>query len=231
MNCGGAIEGDSLAACASCGKVSQPALSGAEMTRMIKEASSDALGAIRRVAVDPIAGLASSFAVLGEQRARSAGIAFGVGFALVAALASFVAASKLTTGGNFKLIVAVFISALVPFVAIAAVSAATRKVVRAAGTIGADLFVAGVALQPLGLLLILAAILGLDNYQAVAILGLFAWTYMLCILFAGSTKLVGVPERFAPPAIAVMLLAAMWLTKIVATVLFDAGSPLGRFFG
>lgn len=229
VNCGSAMEGTAVAACASCGKINQPTLTGADVSRMIKEASTDALSAVRQVAVDPIAGLASSFAMLGEQRGRSAGIAFGVGFALVAAIASLIAAANTGSDGNVKLMLAVFIVALVPFIALAATSTATRKAFRTTGSTGADLFTAGVALQPFGFFLILAAVLGIDNYQAILLLSLFAWTYMLCILFAGCTRLVGVPERFAPPVLAVMLLVAMWLTKLVATSFLGSG-PFARFF-
>jgi hypothetical protein len=196
---------------------------------MIKEASTDALSAVREVAVDPIAGLASSFAMLGERRGRAAGIAFGVGFALVAAVASLIAASDSSSDVRLRLMFAVFIVGLVPFIALAATSAAARKAFRTAGTTGADLFIAGVALQPFGVFLLLAAVLGIANYQAIALLSLFAWTYMLCVLFAGCTRLVGIAERFAPPVIAVMLLAAMWLTKVVAAAFLGSG-PFGRFF-
>jgi hypothetical protein len=229
VNCGSSMEGNALAACASCGKDNQPMISGAEVGRMIKEASSDALSAVRHVAADPIAGLASSFAMLGERRGRAAGIAFGVGFALTAALASLIVASNLGSESNAKLMLAAFIVGLVPFIAFAATSTGARKAFRTTGTTGADLFTAGVALQPVGLFLILAAVLGLGNYQAVLLLGLFALTYSLCILFAGCTRLVKVPERFAPPVLAVMLLAAMWLTKIVGAAFLDDG-PLGRLF-
>ena len=229
VNCGSAMD-RAVAACPTCGNSNQPSLSGADVSRIIKEASTDALGAIRHVAVDPVAGLPSAFETLGERRGRSAGVAFGVGFALLATIASLIAASKIGTGGTFKLLLAVFIVGLVPFAAIAATSAAARKVFRTNGTLGADLFTAGVALQPLGFLLVLAAVLGINNYQAILLLSLFAWTYTLCILFTGSTRLSSIPERFAPPVLAVMLFAAMWLTKLVAGSFLDSG-PLGRFFG
>lgn len=229
VNCGAAVDGNAVAACGTCGKLNQPTLSSADVSRMIKEASTDALGAIRHVIADPISGLASAFTMLGEQRGRSAGIAFGVGFAAVAAIASVIAASSSAAEGRLKLMLAVFIVALVPFVALAVTSAASRKAFRSAGTPGADLFTAGVALQPFGLFLILAALLGIDNYQAVLLLSVFAWTYMLCILFAGCTRLVGVPERFTPPVLAVMILVAIWLTKIVAASFLGSG-PFARFF-
>lgn len=229
VNCGGALEAGATTACVSCGNINPPTISGADVGRLIKEASTDAVGAIRLVAVDPIGGLASAFAMLGERRGRAAGIAFGVAFAIIAAIASLVAARHGGFQGNVQMLLAVFIVALAPFVALAATSTAARKAFRTGTTAGADLFTAGVALQPFGLFLMLAAILGIDNYQAVLILSLFAWTYIVCILFAGCTRLVQIQERFAPPVLAAMLLAAIWLTKIVAASFLGSG-PFARFF-
>lgn len=230
VNCGAAVNGDTLAACVSCGKAPAPMLTTADVSRAIKEASADAFGAIRQVAGDPVGGLAASFTTLGERRGRSAGIAFGVAFAVLSAVAALMAVSKLGSESGLKVLLAAFITALIPFAAIAAVSAGARKVLGGSGTPGADVFTAGVALQPIGVFFVLAALLGAANYQVIGLLSLFAWTYMLCILFTGSTRLAGLPERYAPPAIAVMLLAAIWCTKIAMGSLFDTGSPIGRFF-
>jgi hypothetical protein len=231
VDCGATMQGDTLAACASCGKAASPRLTGADVSRILSEASGDAWVAIRQVAVDPVGGLAASFANLGETRARTAGVAFGVAFALLSASAALIAAWRLSSGsGLFKLLFAVTIIALVPFGAIAGTSAGARRVLRGTGTVAADIFTAGVALQPVAVLFVLAAILGIANYQAIAVLGLLAAVYMLCILFAGSTRLVGLPERFTPAAIAVMLLVALWLTKIAASALLDSSSSVGRWF-
>jgi hypothetical protein len=231
VNCGAAVNGDALAACGSCGRTAAPKITGSDVSRIITEASNDAVAALRQVALDPIGGLAASFATLGDQRARAAGIAFGVAFALLSAIASLIGASKIVgESGLFKLLLGVFIIALVPVAAIAVTSAAARRLLGGAGTSAGDIFTAGVAVQPAAVLFLLAAILGVANYQAIAVLSLFALTYVLCILFTGSTRLAGLPERFTPAAIAVMLLAAMWLTKIAAGALFSSNSYIGRFF-
>lgn len=230
VHCGAAVSGDSVAACAACGKAAGPTLSGADVKQIFKEAGTDALTAIGRVAVDPIAGLSSSYNTLGEQRARGAGIAFGVAFALITALAMSIAASKSGLPGGMKLFFGSAFLALVPFAAIAATGEGARRVLRGSGTTGGSIFTAGVALQPIAALFILAAFLGVGNFEVVALLSLFAFTFMMCILFAGSTRLTGLPERFAPLAIAVMLLAAMWLTKIAASSMFDSTSTLGVMF-
>jgi hypothetical protein len=230
VNCGTAMNGDTLAACETCGKTTAPMLTSAEVSRVIKEASADAVGAIRQVALDPIGGLAASFASLGDQRARAAAIAFGMAFAISSAIAALIAAAKVGAEAGPKLFFAVLIVALVPFAGIAATSMGMRRILRGTSNSASDLFTAGVALQPAAVLFLLAALLGVANFQVIAILSLFAWTYVLCILFTGSTRLGGLPERFAPAAIALMLLAATWLTKIAAGALFNSTNPIGRFF-
>lgn len=231
VNCGAAFSSGEVAACANCGKTNSPALSGADVGRMVKEASSDALGATKKIASDPIAGIATSFATLGAQRAQAAGFAFGLAFAILTALASALAAAKLgASDSTLKLALSVFLVALVPFLALTLTSAGARKVLGGTGTWSSDVFVAGIALQPIGIFFLLAAILGGANWQVIAVLSFVAWTYMLCILFSGSTRLVGIPERFAPPVISVMLLAAIWSTKVAANSFFDQYSPIGRLF-
>ena len=229
MNCGATITGDTLAACGSCGKSNARMPSGAEVSRVIKEASSDALAAIGRVSTDPVGGLEASFQMLGEIRARSAGFAFGTAFAVLATLAAWIASSRMGMGTP-KVLVAVFFVALAPFVAILGVSAGARSIFRGVGSIAPDVFTAGVSLQPLGLLFVLAVILGSANYKIVLALALLAVTYMICILFTGCTRLSGIPQRFAPLTVAVMLLALMWLTTIVAGALLDTTNPVSRFF-
>jgi hypothetical protein len=230
IHCGNSVEGEALAVCAQCGQVTQPAFSAADAGRIIKSAAADAIVVMRRIAIDPVAGLPASFVTLGERRARSAGVAFGVTFALAAGIATAVAASGAGFGNTFKLMLAMFVVALAPFAAMAAVSTGVRKAFRTAGTAGADLLSCGVALQPFGVFFILAAVLGIGNLQTVALLSLFAWTYALTILFTGCTQLVRIPERLAPPVMAVMLLVAIWSTRLVGGWLLES-TPFGRFFG
>lgn len=231
VNCGAAVSGETLTACTSCGQAMPPMLTRAEVGRVIKEASTDALHAMRRVAVDPIAGLGSSFSALGERRARAAGIAFGVAFALLTSTAALIALSGLHLDGVLKIFFGAFFVALMPFVGIVASSAGARKLLRGTGTVAADLFTAGVALLPIGTYFVLSAVLGIQSYQAIGVLSVFAFTYFICILFAGSTGIAGIPDRFAPPVIAIMLIVATLLSKIAATTFFGSDNPLGRFFG
>ncbi|MBV8516174.1 MAG: hypothetical protein JO197_02115 [Acidobacteria bacterium] len=224
-----ANEGSTLAACVHCGKSNQPVFSAADARRIIQSASGDAFTAIRQITSDPIGGLTRSYATLGEERARAAGIALGVAFALAVGIASAITASHIGFNGIAKLLLGMTVVGLVPFAAMAGVSAGARKAFRADGAFGADLLSCGVALQPFSIVFIIAALLGIANFQTVALVSLFAWTYMLSILFTGCTQLAHIPQRFAPTVIAVMLLAAIWATRVVGGWLLS-DDPFIRFF-
>jgi hypothetical protein len=229
VNCGAAMDG-TVTACAACGRGLPPPSASAEQAgRVIKAASMDALGALRQIAVDPVGGLSSSFGKLGEERARAAGMVFGAAFALMTTVAAVIAAVKFHTDVDSKVLVGGLISGLVPFASITAVSAAARKLLGGAGTLGADLFTAGVALQPLAIWFVISAFLGIGNFGTISLLGLFACTYVLCILFVGCTRLALVPERFAPPAVAVMVLLSLWLWKVMVSSFFGT-SQFGSIF-
>jgi hypothetical protein len=229
VNCGTSVEGNALAACAHCGKTNQPTFSAADVGRMIKSAAADAIAVVRQIAADPIAGLPVSFAALGEQRACSAGIAFGMAFALAVGIATAIATSSAGFGSSLKLMLAMCVVGLVPFVAMVAISTGARKAFRTGGTAGGDLLSCGIALQPFAVFFIVAAVLGIGNFRTVALVSLFAWTYTLAMLFTGCTKLIRIPDRFAPPVMAVMLLAGIWSTRVVGGW-FLGDNPFGRFF-
>ncbi len=230
VNCGSSMDGTSLAACAQCGRSAQPVFSAADAGRIVRSAAGDALAALRQIGTDPIAGLPASYATLGEQRASSAGVAFGVVFAIAVGIATALAASSVGFADTLKLFLSMFVIGLVPFAVMVAISAGTRAAFRSSRALGADLLSCGVALQPFSIFFIIAALLGIGNFQTVTLVSLFAWTYMLAILFTGCTKLARIPERFAPAVMAIMLLAAIWATRVVGGWFLGA-NPFGRWFG
>lgn len=229
VQCGSTVDG-AAGTCTACGHVRQPSLTTSDVSRAIRSASTDAWTALKQVARDPIGGLATSFEALGEQRGRAAGIAFGAAFALLMVASFVLGARKLPMSLDLKVLLSAFFTGIVPFATIALSSGGARHVFNGSGTVGADLFTAGVAMQPFGALFILAALLGGPNFVIVAILTVFAATYSMCVLFVGCTRLSKVPERFAPPAVALMLLVALWLSKIMIASFFGWMNPLASLF-
>jgi len=224
VNCGARLE-PQQSFCAACGAAGGQAQS--QLGRKLAATSADALAAVRRLATDPVAGLSVAYDALGEGRAQAAGAALCVFYALASAigitvgarnwLGSMFAANSGGAGGFLKLILFFLI---VPAVLIA-VSLAARKVARAAAPVAADVFLAGAALAPIAVAVLLAGILGGANFEVIALLLTFAWVYFLLMLFAGITRVGGVTERTAAPLTPVMVVVTAWLCKVIFVALLS----------
>jgi len=83
--------------------------------------------------------------------------------------------------------------------------------------LGADAFTIGAALTPLGIAMFLTSLLGVGNYELAMLLMLFASTYLVLILFAGLTKLGGLTEKAAAPAVPVIFVVSLYICKVVFT--------------
>jgi hypothetical protein len=230
-NCGNSMEGV-VTACTTCGyAATQPA---PDYTGEVRSAAfaalKDAWTVQKQLVRNPVGGVQSSFESLGERRAMIAGITLGAAFALVVMALVLVTSWRLHFAPSMKTLFGTFVLGIVPFVGIAGASAAARAVFRGGSTFAADAFLAGVALQPVAILLILSAILGVGNGEVIAILGVVTWTCTILMLFAGSTRIAAIPENVAPIAVSFMLLLSLWLCKIIVSSFFGSANPLGAIF-
>jgi len=225
VNCGTAFDG-TLTACASCGNpASQMRAASREVGQKVKNASSDALQAFKVMALNPVGGLPTAFQSLGKKRALSAGIVFGIAFALVLLLAFTFALSKSDMRPNLRGLTGMLILGIVPFLAIAGASALARKLFRGdGGSIEGDVFIAGSSLLPLAFVILASGFLGIGNAEVIGLLGVFAICYSMNMLFVGSTRLSQIPEQFVTPAVAVMLVLTVWLSKIIITSLIGSSA-------
>jgi hypothetical protein len=114
-----------------------------------------------------------------------------------------------------KLVIQIIFVGLVPFITLALSGTLARLIFRGKGTFTGDLYVAGASLLPLGLLSLLASFLGPANIEVIGVLALFALTYNILMLYSGCSRISGIPEIGAAPAVPIMLLLTAWLTKIV----------------
>lgn len=228
----GAQSPDDAAFCSKCGASGQPAKRelAAQVSSEIRASSRDALFSARSLLLDPVGGLEPVYRALGVTRARSAGIALAVTFALLCAVglsigaqrlrgfggnpfSSFLSASEAQFGvGTF---LKLFIAFLAPPAAIILAAFGLRRLLKAAPPLGADAFVAGVALLPLGLGQLAAALLGVGNFEVALLLMFLAWCYLILILFTGLTKVGGLSERAGAPIVPILLLLAGWITKVL----------------
>jgi hypothetical protein len=73
---------------------------------------------------------------------------------------------------------------------------------------------------PSGLFVLLGSVVGVANFEVIAILFLFAATYTVLILYAGCSRICGIPEPVVAPAVPVILLISLWITKVLVTAIW-----------
>lgn len=194
----------------------------------IGASAKDALGAVSALAVNPVGGLSSAYSALGPARALGAGAALCVIFALLGALGAAIGSERMmmTFGIGladvmesnwFSIFLKTFFSMLVLPAAMVATSLGARKVLSGSGPLAADLFTVGAALTPLGIAILLTSFLGLGNYELSMLLLVFASCYLVLMLFAGLTRLGGLTEKAAAPAVPIVFVISLYICKVVLT--------------
>lgn len=181
-------------------------------TGKAKTAAEDAYKALAIIATNPVGGLSDAFERLGNSRALGVGLVF----ALIFALCQVVCYHRLTTGtAAVNLDVRVLLSSLVPFLSLSGVCFALRLAMGGRGSIAQDCFLAGAALMPAGLSVLLASLLGLANFEVIVIVAFSAFCLTILMLYGGLTKIFGFSERLSSIAVPLMLIATVWLCKII----------------
>jgi len=193
--------------------------------QQIGASAKDALGAVSSLALNPVGGLEPAYSALGPARALGAGAALCVIFALVGALGVAIGSERLMMlfgmmmgvekPNSFTLFLRAFLSMLILPAAMVGASFGARKVLSGKGPLAADLFTVGAALTPLGIALLLSSFLGVGNYELSMLLMLFAATYFVLMLFAGLTRLGGLTERAAAPAVPIVFVVSLYICKVV----------------
>jgi hypothetical protein len=222
--CGTKLE-PGRAFCSSCG-ASVTGAAASELKTKLAATSGDALATVRSLAVDPVGSLARAYEALGQERAQATGIALAVLFSLASTIGIALGAKRwmgglVSLGGGpsygayFKLGLALLIFPA----ALTAISYGVRQVLRAERSIASDLFACGSAVVPLAIAVLLSGMLGVANVEVVALLMLFSTTYLVLMLFTGLTRLGGLTERAAAPAVPIILVLTAWLSKVVFTAL------------
>jgi len=242
QRCGTAML-DTAVACLSCNAPiasSRSAPASAAVADTVKAAARDALAAFRTLAVNPVAGLSLAHGVLGPARALRTGVAFGLfslacfllgGYLLLPAFMKEDLFEFLGFGGVLKCL----LFGAVPFVCTAAGSAGLRKLFGGQSTLGDDLFIAGAALVPASVCMLVSGLLGLGNYKTIGALAVFAGCFGILMLFSGYTRISKLSERAASFGVPAVVLLSVWLAKVLSTsVLTGGGGPTElppEFFG
>jgi hypothetical protein len=224
--CGKEI-GTGKAFCVNCGApaVAAPPASSAPAStaavgEKVKSRSLDALKAIKIIAVDPVSGPPEAFAALEKRQALEVGIVFAAAFEICAVVGLYLALPRWSGSPALVEILKLLILGVVPFAATAGASALARQIFRASGgSIEADVFIAGTAILPLGIVCLLSGIMGIANFEVVAIVFVFALSYSILVLYAGCTRISGLSGRLAAPAVPIIVLIAGWLSKILLSAM------------
>ncbi|MCL6482348.1 MAG: zinc ribbon domain-containing protein [Firmicutes bacterium] len=236
--CGRALA-DNQRFCDSCGTAVNDGGSGGatplaqQLRSEVKARSLDAWQGVKLFAKSPVGGLPESFALFDDRRAIQVGIVFAIAYEVAVLLGALIFKSRTEAllGGiipvgqlvgdlTVKQLFKVLFLGLVPFVSLIAACSLARVIFRGAGRIAGDVYTAGAVVLPTGLLVLLASLLGAANVEVIAILFLFALTYSILILYAGCSRIGGISEAGAAPAVPIILVLSAWITKILVTALW-----------
>jgi hypothetical protein len=180
----------------------------------VKARSLDAWQGVKLFAKSPVGGLPESFALFDDRRAVQVGIVFAIVYELAILVGAMIFKSRaealviggilpvgqligeLTAAQLFKML---FLG-LVPFASLIGSCALARAVFHGTGRIAGDVYTAGAVLLPTGFLVLLASLLGVANFEVIAIVFLFTLTYSILILYAAvhASTASPKPERHRP---------------------------------
>ena len=183
-----------------------------EVASKVKSTLNDAIQGLKIFLINPVGGLPVFFQGLGKERALGVGIAFGIAYVVCFVFACQKYLTQFSSNSSlFNLILA----SAANFLSIAGASFLTRKLFRGYGSFQGDIFIAGVALVPASLLLLISSLLGITNVEIIVIVMVVAITYTILMIYTGCHKISGIPENAAAFAVSVMLLLSGWLFKIL----------------
>jgi hypothetical protein len=219
----GANNEASATACSACGeKFKADGTSVDKAKEQVKDAMNDAWATLKSLGIDPVGGLLNSYKSLGEARSVGVGVAFGIVFALCfvfiinrTPLAQFYREIA-GFGGFIKLLIVGF----TPFVSLSLACFAGQKVGQGKAGFSSNLFIAGVALLPLGLVSLISSILGFGNLEVTLVLATISVCITVMVLFAGLTRIGELTDKAASYIVPIMLLLSAWIAKVILTMMF-----------
>jgi hypothetical protein len=214
----------------------------ADLTKELKARSKDVWAGVKQLAVSPVGGLPASFQSFGEQRALWAAVGFTALYLLFLAISLYRAgqsleslagmaatpsgpfAAALATGASvndFGWYMRLLLCGLVTIFTLSVAAMLMRLVFRGKGTFLGDFYIASASMLPVAVALFLISIIGVANVEVMLLLMVFAVVYNILMLYAGCSRISGISEAGAAPAVPIMLLVTLYLTKVaVAAILF-----------
>jgi len=221
--CGASNDNDAKV-CTSCNLAfDAKGFQGEKTKEQVKAAMGDAWATFKALGLDPVGGLLNAYEGLGKVRSLGVGVAFGLAFALcfiisVYQIPYFKFLPNMSGIGGF---IKLFIVGFVPFVALTAACIAGEKIGHGKGGIPSNGFIAGVALLPLGLVFLIASVVGVANIEVIGTIAIVGMCMTVLTLFAGLTRIGGVTEKVASISVPLMLIVSVWISKVILVSIFS----------
>lgn len=226
QQCGSALS-DVAAFCGDCGTVVKrmavpsdafrPAAGGAKVEALARST----LKVVKAVAINLVDDVPRAFDELPKIEALKIGFVLAGIFDLFAVIGLYLVLSRLGGSAGFGDVLKLLLLGIVPPLAITGTSFLAHLALQGkAGTIESDVFLAGVSVTPMGVLLLLSGLLGIANFEVIGLVGVFCLTYTTLILFIGCTRISQIAVVRAIPAVPVIVIISIWISKIVYSAMF-----------
>lgn len=165
---------------------------------------------------NPQGELHPAFARLSEPQALVIGIAYGLVFDLGAAIATY----PLWEANNPHWSYLLFLNAI-PFLGLTLMGGVVRLLIRNSGNFIADAFIAGAALLPLGLSLLLMGLVSISPIILASSLVIFGGFYCFLTLYTGCTQIWNLPEAQASFIVPLMIVISSWFYCLTFALMFS----------
>lgn len=233
--CGAAAGGGAPRPGATAGAAAGPSAAAAQRAKLeaqFKAGSQDAIAAVKVLLMDPVGGLAKSFATLDSGRAQIVGIIFGVVFAIAASIAAALMGSMLAgimggmMGGGlgvpgmgspslpFSVYLRMFLIDLIQVVGLIVGCLVVRMIFKGAGNLASDIYTAGACLLPAGIGILVGALLGNVVWWLFLLPVLFGGCYCILMLYAGGMNIGKISEGKAALSVPIAL-SIMFVTVYI----------------
>lgn len=219
---------DAAVACPSCNTPvakGGTAATSAAVADTVKAAYGSGLAALKGFMGDPVGKLPATYDALGDDKARRIGITYGVVSMLCFLIGGYLLIpfrdgllDNLGFGGVLKCL----LFGVVPFGCLAVGGMATRKVFGGQGGTGGDLFIAGAALLPTSLAMLVNGMLGYSNAGMMGAVSIFAGCTAVLMLFSGYSRISKLSERATTLAIPIVVILTMWIGQSLGTSLLES---------
>lgn len=161
--------------------------------------------AVWRVSSDPIGGALPVYA--GLSRLEAAGM--GLGFATLAGLGFAIGLASRVPLSWLQLLAIGY----VPFISLMGISAIARLINRNSGEWAGDVFLAGAALIPFGLLFLVTGLWRLPR-AVLLLLALYSFSYSLLSLYGSCTQVAHLSDRWAAFVVPLMVGVSSWISVL-----------------